>query len=748
MNQELLEQKLKKALELAPPNVFDKVANLYFVPTFCGEHEFFYKDEHFVGEDKCHKFFLVNMENGEKSDLFDHIILGKRLSDHLGKDINHRKLPIENVKKTADGIEFEYKKVKYAFADNKLTEIEKVPVQKLVISPDGKYGAFTRDENVFIKNMATGEETQITHDGYAHYGYAGVFEGNENIIREKLLGYVRPAGVIWSPDSKKLLTYRIDERDVKELHLIQNVPTDGSMRPIHYAYKYALPEDDVVAMAELYLCDIEKKQNTMVLDKIYIDLSEPFNGGFKVAAWSDEGNNFIAWRMDRGHKNAEVFVINSNTLEKEHIFTETTDTFLFFDFYRGTYGGDPRFDKNAIRQMWYSEEKNRLFWISERDGYYHIYDYDVNGKQVRKQITSGNYNVRQILRIDDENNIIYLTAAGYEEYSSPYKMKAYACDMETGDLKILTPDEHEHYVNLSPDGKYLVDNYSNPDEPPMVIIRDISGKYISTVFEADITPLNAMGISYAMSYKEKGADGKTDIYGIMVFPSDFDPTKKYPIMDYYYGGNQRANTPTNYYDFINKGYLNSLAELGFIVVIVDGHGTPWRSKAFHDACHKNVGSCCGMEDHVAVFKNLCAKYPFMDEDKIAVWGHSGGGFAAYKCMVTYPEVYKCAMASGGNHMQELYISGWSERFMNEYDAEVWKAQNSEFDADKLQGPLLLIHGELDDNVHPAATMRLVDALIKADKDFDFLIFPNKHHLLSVDKYYQKKIFKFFAKHML
>ena len=252
----------------------------------------------------------------------------------------------------------------------------------------------------------TNETFPLTVDGYKHYGYGGVFEGNENIIKERLEGYVRPAGVIWSPDSKKLLTYRIDERDVKELHLIQNVTSDGSMRPVHYAYKYALPEDDVVAKAEIFLCDVETKASDMVLGDIYIDLSEPFNGGFKIASFSDEGNFASIFRVDRGHQNAEVFILDINTKEVKHLFTESTDTFLFFDFYRSKFGYDPRFDKNAQKQVWFSEEKNRFLWFSDRDGHFHIYDYDVKNGSLRKQITSGEYNIRQILRIDDEKNVM------------------------------------------------------------------------------------------------------------------------------------------------------------------------------------------------------------------------------------------------------------------------------------------------------------------------------------------------------
>lgn len=746
MKQEIFQEKLKKALELAPPNVMEKVANIYFTPTFCNDHEFFYCHESFEDGEKIKKYILVNMEDGDSAPLFDHIILAKKLSDHLGKKVNYKKLPISQIQKKEYGIEFEYEKNVFLFDGKVLIHKGEAPLQKLVVSPDGKYGAYTQNDNLYIRVLNTGECFPLTDDGIPHFGYAGVFEGNENIIRERLINYIRPAGVIWSPDSKRLLTYRIDERLVKELYLIQNVPQDEPVRPVLHTYKYALPQDEHVAMAELFICDVETKEKKQVLDNILVDLSEPFNGGFTMAAWSDEGNSLIAWRMDRGHKNAEIFKIDADTGIKTKLFTESSNTFLFFDFYRSKFGSDPRYDKNAVKQMWYSERLNRLLWISDRDGYFHVYSINTENPLECRQITKGSFNVRNILRAYKER--LYISAAGYEEGSSPYKMKAYECDINSGELSLLTPDEHEHIVQISPDGKYLLDNFSTFDEPPMVVIRNIKGKYIATVLKADIAPLDDMGISYPFPFIEKGDDGETDIYGLMLMPYGFDPKNKYPVIDYYYGGNQTTNVPTNFHDYLNKGYLNSLSELGFVVVIIDGHGTPFRSKEFHDACHKNVASCCGMEDHVAVIHNLCEKYSFMNEDKIAVWGHSGGGFAAYKCMVNYPDTYKCAMASGGNHMQELYISAWGERFMNEYDKELWKSQNSEFDACKLQGPLMLIHGELDDNVHPASTMRLVNALIKADKDFDFLIMPNKHHLLSTDKYYQKKVLSFFAKHML
>lgn len=738
-------KKLTRALQLAPPNVHDLVANGYFVPKFCGDHHFTYCHEEFKKGTKTKQYRLVDMSDGTATPLFNHKALAAAFAQLAGDTVDPCNLPFERVCKEDKAISFEYKNYHYTWAGGALTRYV-MPPQELAKSPDGLYGAYTRHDNLYIKNMETDELFALTSDGKHHNGYGGTFEGNEAVIKEKLAGYLRPAAVIWSPNGKKLITCRIDERKVKPLHLVQSVTDEDDMRPVLHSYKYALPRDNDTAMVQLYIFDVETRTSVPVLDEVCLTMIDPLAGGFSRAFWSEDSKSIICYTLDKGHQNAAVYHVDGYTGKATHLFTETSDTFLFFDFYRGKFGGDPRYDKNAKNQLYFNGKT--LLWNSCRDGYYHIYEYDITAPQTPRQITHGQFNVRQVLRVDWENKVIYLTAAGVEEHSSPYKMKLYACDMESGELTILTPDEHEHIVNLSPDGNYLVDNYSTADEPAMVVLRDIKGKYISTLLQADAAPLNKMGISYPMEFTVKDATGKYDISVLLVMPNKFDPTKKYPIMDYYYGGNQTTNIPRTFYDYLDKGYLTSFADMGFVGVIIDGKGTPFRSKEFHDYCYKNMGSCCGMEDHVAAFDQLCERFPFLDRDNISVWGHSGGGFAAYKCMVTYPEVYKCAAATGGNHMQELYISGWSERFMNEYDKDLWRAQNSEFDAHKLDGPLLLIHGELDDNVHPANTMRLVQALIKADKDFDFLLMPGKHHLLSTDKYYQKKLFTFFAKNVL
>lgn len=744
MNSKKYEKKLERAMSLRSPVVFDNVTNCYFVPTWCGEHKFFYAHESIKGAKKQTEYLIVNCENGEKTPLFDHKILAKKLSEMLKTEVEPYALPIKNMQKVAESVYFDVSEMHYKYENETLTKLGKVPKQALVLSPDGKYGAYTKAHNLYIKNMQTGTETRLTHDGVKHNAYAGIFEGNENVIREKLLGFVRPAAVLWSPDSKKLLTYKMDERKVKELHLVQNVTHSGDMRPVLHSYKYALPGDTDIPMAQLYICDVEKGVSEKAdVAPLFIDLSEPLGSSFRMAEWSDDSTKIALFRMDRQHKNVDYYILDALKNVSRLLDQETTDTFLFFDFYRARYGGDMRYDKNAGKPMWF--EQNKLYLLSDIDGYFHIYCYDTQKAGKCEQMTRGEWNVRQILRVTDSE--IYFTAAGVEDGSSPYYMKAYV--LKRGEnILLLTPDEREHIVQLSPDGKYIVDNTSRPDEPPMVVLRSADGKYISTVAQADTQKLDKIGVSYPMPCITRDESDKYDVYGLMVLPYDFDPKKKYPVIDYYYGGNQTTNVPTNFYDFLNRGLLSSLSELGFAVVIFDGRGTPFRSREYHNYCHKNMGECCGLPDHVCGIKQLCEKYEFMDTNRIGVWGHSGGGFAAYKCMVKHPELYKAAVSSGGNHMQELYINAWSERFMNDYDKELWAAQNSENEAENMTGKMFLVHGELDDNVHPANTMRIVDALIRAERDFEFLLMPGKHHMLSDDAYYTRRVLDFFVRNML
>ena len=247
---------------------------------------------------------------------------------------------------------------------------------------------------------------------------------------------------------------------------------------------------------------------------------------------------------------------------------------------------------------------------------------------------------------------------------------------------------------------------------------------------------------------EKGADGVTDIYGVMFLPNDFEKGKKYPVTEYYYGGNQTTRAPKTFEETQDTlGFTPCFSAMGFITVIIDGRGTPLRTKDFHHYCYNNMGDCAGLEDHVAVIKALCKRYDFIDPERIGVWGHSGGGFATFHCLIDHPEIYKAGVSTGGNHSQEIYSAEWSERYMGAFKRELWEKQNAEYHAERLEGKLLLMHGELDDNVHPASTLRVVDALIKADKDFDLLIMPGRHHTMRDSDYYRRRVLEYFAKNL-
>lgn len=742
------------ARDMLPANSQKYLLNTVFNPTFTGEGgNFFYARELFADGEKGKKYTLVKPNEKTEYELFNHEKLAEALSEELGREVKPYNLPLVNVFIDKSGkIMFLIDGSLYEW-DNSKDNLRKVGLSIKLgenLSPNKMYAAFVKDHNLFIRNVFTGEITQVTSDGEEYFEYAGTNDSDTTPISRKLTGTNPPAGVLWSPDSKKLLTYKLDQRNVKDLYLIQSVPAgDTPERPVLHKYKYqmAIDKDEELAYSSIYIYDLEKKTlKESKCGKYISNFFPPFAPGFDVAVWCDDGINYITYIMSRDFKKAGIYKVNAETGEYNHLFDEETDTFLFFDFYKGI-NYEQGVDFLSVKLAHFYENSNKMLWLSNRDGNFHIYSCDLNCKEPVTQITKGQWTVRELMRVDEKNGRIYFTASGREEGVNPYYKMLYSINLDGTDMKPLTPENANHIIHFSPGLSCFTDCYSTVDKPQKVIVRDVQGQQLMDVVRADATKLIERCLTMPKQFCVKAADGETDIYGILVLPPDFDPNKKYPMIDCYYGGVQVSNVPKNFIGGVAAGYSESLAQLGFVCMIVDGRGTPLRSKAFHDYAHQNLASCAGMEDHIAAIKQLLKRYNFLDGERIGVWGHSGGGYAAYKCLIEHGDVYKVAVSGGANHIQEIYISYWSERFMNRYDKELWRKQSSEGDASKLNGKLLLIHGELDDNTHPANTMRIVDSLIKADKDFDMLIIPNTHHNVSAHPYYVRRLWDYFVKNL-
>ena len=678
---------LARAMALMPQNAAKLIANASFEPRFSDDGHFIYKNERLIeGREKSAVYTEVTLETGEQRPLADDT--------------------------------------------PPAAETDCVP------SPDGAYTAFVRDYNLFVRECATEKETQLTFDGCAHFAYASRSEGDTEFVRDAIAGKTPLPAVVWSPDSKRLFTHRLDERGVAELHLVQNVPQDG-VRPRLYTYRYPFAGDEQVAQCYFYIADVARGVCYPV------DIPPDVSGGAMPSAEQPAGewisnDELLCCRMERGFRRAYVYRVDGATGAATRFFTEESESFLFFDFHINSHHS-PVTPAWQRRVFWWSHKRDCLYWLSERAGWFQIYEYPRTGAP--RLLTPGEYTVREIVCLDEQNGWLYFTASGREMNTLPYYRYLYRLDMESGEITLQSRSKGDHTVFFSRDGRYYTDTVSTCDEPQTTTLwRAADNTPIAEVCAADAEPLYDAGLTFPIPFCEKGADGETDIYGVFVMPAGFDGVKKYPVVDYYYGGNQMSNVPYTFTDYaLGRSFAAPMSQLDLITVIIDGRGTPYRGRAFHADCFQNIGSCAGLDDHEAVIRALCAKYPFMDVDRVGVWGHSGGGFAAFHCMTRKPELYKVGVSTGGNHLQEMYAASWGERFMGGFDAEAYAAQRADRLAHNLRGQLFLMHGELDDNVHPASTLRVVDALIRADKDFDFLLFPNHYHTLRETPYYQRRV---------
>ena len=597
-------------------------------------------------------------------------------------------------------------------------------------SPDGKKAAFIKDWNLWVKDVATKKETQLTFDGIEDYGYATDNAGWTHSDRPILL---------WCPDSKKIATFQQDQRHVSDMYLVStNVGA-----PKLSAWKYPLPGDKEIVKIDRVIIDVDNAK--VIRLKIPPDahrgtLSDDISssGTYDDNVWSNDATKLAFISTSRDHKHEKVRIADATTGEVKEIFEEKVAT----QYESG---------QGAINFQ-YLKATNEIIWYSERSDWGHLYLYDATAGQLKNQITKGDFVVTRLLKMDEKNRVLYFEANGRESGRDPYFSHFYKINMDGTKLQLLTPEDGNHNVNISPDGKYFVDNYSKPDVPPVSVLSDMNGKLISNLEKADISELLATGWHAPEPIKVKSADNKWDLYGLMFTPKDLDKTKKYPIVNYIYPGPQGGGVGSR--NFIpSRGDHQSVADLGFIVVIIDGSCNPDRSKSFHDVCYGNMGDNT-LADQVAGIKQLATQRPYLDLDKVGIWGHSGGGFATADAMFTYPDFYKVGISESGNHDNRNYEDDWGERYIGLEEkgpdgTTNYAKQANQINAGNLKGKLMLAHGGMDDNVPPYNTYLVVEALQKANKDFDLVIFPNARHGFGAETYYMmRRRWDYFAKNLM
>jgi dipeptidyl aminopeptidase/acylaminoacyl peptidase len=597
-------------------------------------------------------------------------------------------------------------------------------------SPDGKRTAFVRDWNLWVRDVATGRETQLTRDGVKDFGYA---TDNAGWTRSD-----RPI-LVWSPDSKKIATFQQDQRRVGEMYLVDTRVGHPNLQ----AWKYPLPGDETVTMIERVIVDAADGKVTRLQaqpDQHRSSLCDDIacrGGEWSDVQWSDDGASIAFVSTSRDHKREQLRVGDAATGAVRDVMEEKAETF---------------FESGNGRVNWrYLPGSNEVVWFSERDDWGHLYLHDLKTGREKLQITKGGGNVSQLLRVDEKNRMLYFIAVGKEKGRDPYFRHFYRIDMDGRNQQLLTPADADHDVTLSPSGRFFVDVYSRPDVPPVAELRDMQGALLMTLERADISKLTATGWQPPTPITVKARDGSTDLYGLLYKPTSLDASRKYPIVNHIYPGPQTGSVGGRSFSAA-RGDAQALAELGFIVVEIDGMGTPWRSKKFHEAYYGNMGDNT-LADQVAGMKELASRFPWIDIDRAGIYGHSGGGYATADAMFRYPDFFKVGISEAGNHDNREYEDDWAEKWqgllrVNADGTTNYDNQANQLVAKNLKGKLLLAHGTMDTNVPPYNTLLVVDELIKANKDFDLLMLPNRGHGFGSEPYMVRRRWDYFVRYLL
>jgi dipeptidyl-peptidase-4 len=598
------------------------------------------------------------------------------------------------------------------------------------LSPDGRRAAFIRDWNLWVRDVATGRETQLTADGVRDFGYA---TDNAGWIRSN-----RPV-LVWSPDSRKIATFQQDDRPLGEMYLV----TTKVGHPELQQWKYPLPGDSVISMIQRVVIDVDAPKvirfqmppdahRSTLCDHVVCRGTE-----WADVEWYPDGSRVAFVSTSRDHKHEVFRVADAATGAVRDVFREDVAT----QYESGT----------TVANWRVLPATNEVIWFSERDDWGQLYLYDLANGRLKSRITSGEGNVAELQRVDEKTRTIWFVGNAREKGRDPYFRHFYKIRMDGTGLTLLTPENADHNIALAPSGQYFVDAYSTPETPPVAVLRDLNGKTIVTLETADISRLRATGWKPPMPITVKARDGKTDLYGLMYVPTNLDRAKKYPIVNHIYPGPQTGSVGGRSFSPA-RGDAQALAELGFIVVEIDGMGTPWRSKAFHDAYFGRMGDNT-LPDQVAGMKELAQRYPFIDINRAGIYGHSGGGFAAADAMFKYPDFFKVGISEAGNHDQREYEDDWGERYQGLLvrmpdGGDSYAAEANQIYAKNLKGKLLLAHGTTDDNVPPYNTLLVVNELIKANKDFDLILLPNRAHGFGNEPYMVRRRWDYFVKNLL
>lgn len=669
------------------------------------------------------QYVLVDAKMQSQAPAFDHLRLSKALSELLDKKTDFSELRLDSLSYNQDRTKLTFntdnRKLTLDLNDFSLedqgevkrrerdwgiwaSDFDERKFQQLD-SPDCRYTAFIKNFNVHVTDNDSGEEMQLSYDGADGNYYSS---------------YIK-----WAPDSKRLMAYKVKPGQEHKVYFVESSPKD-QLQPKLHSNDYLKPGDELPFKSpQLFLVDSKKHI------PVPTDL---FNQQYLISEfqWTDDSSAFTFEYNQRGHQAYRVLRVDGQTGEVTAVIDETSLT--FFDYYGKKFRHDlPNGD---------------IIWMSERDGWNHLYLIDGISGKVKKQLTKGEWPVRQVLEVDEEEGRIYFTASGLDKEQDPYFLHYFSMDLDGKNLQRLTSENGNHRVTFSTDHQYYIDQYSRVDLPPVTVLKQVGKKKpLLTLQTADISDLQATGWKAPEPFVAKGRDGKTDIWGIIIRPSTFDPNKSYPLIEYIYAGPHDSFVPKEFEDYYTG--MSSLAELGFIVVKIDGMGTSNRSKAFHDVAWKNLKDS-GFPDRKLWIQAAAKQYPYMDIERIGIHGRSAGGQSSSAGLLFHPGFYDVAVSSVGCHDNRMDKIWWNELWMG-YPVGPEYSESSNIDnAHLLQGELMLIAGELDENVDPASTFQFANALIEADKDFELVVMTGKGHSAGNGEFEIRKRRDFFVEHLM
>lgn len=676
------------------------------------------------------EYVLVDAAGDSVQPLFDHDALIKALAGAAGKPLARKNLRLIGLTvDEKDGtLHFSHagKRWRYDPAAGALTaDID--PAERGIESPDGQWRAVVRNGNLFVISAADGSEKQLTTDGTPDAPYATPVIDPSIMVAQGTQNPAVPPILTWSPDSRRIATFRLNLDGARRLALVQSTPPGGAP-PRVFDYVYPLPGDAQVPTATGLFFDVATgARTTMTLppDPVLYYYGPAYE-------WSADGRAVFARLVERGYKKVEFYRVDAASGTAKLLADDRSKTYV-----------------DNWSQYWgYDKKGDTLYWTSDKTGYFNLYGIDQR-TGAQRQLTKGAWVSREVAGIDNAAGHLLVIGTGREAGQDPYLRKLYAVSRNGGTPKLLTPEPLDHDVSVSPDGRYFVDNMSLINEPTRSVLRRASdGAIVKELGRADISAYLAAGYHLPEPFEALAADGKTKIYGSIFKPASFDPAKSYPIIEEIYTGPHIvANSPKSFEAAMTKRFINAHAQIGAIGVIVDGRGTAGRSRAFQQPAFRNLHAV-GLDDHIAAIRAMAAKNPWMDVSRVGIYGYSAGGYDAVRALTERPDFYKVGLTGAGVQDNRLDKAWWNEQWMGSEPGPFWDANSNITWAPKLAGKLMIVHGELDGNVPPLNSLRLADALIKANKDFELLIIPNSDHPIVAFPYFFRRSWDFFARELL